>query len=108
MEKEFWRRITRDEIVADYNTKAVNVDTYQRKDNIVTQQEKVKNETRQQMINLFHYLFATDSFHFRTGQAKLSQGHFSSIRFLKVRRFPGKIGNKSLPGVFLEASLPLQ
>ena len=61
---------------------------------IVTQQEKVKNETRQQMYNLFqmlcsvrsfllsrkyHYLSATGSFHFRTGQAKFSQAHFYSI-----------------------------
>ena len=81
---------------------------------IVTQQEKVKNETRQQMNNLFqrlflvrsfllsrkhHYLFAMGSFHFRTGQAKLSQAHFYSIQFLKVRHFPGKIDNKLLPGV---------
>ena len=90
---------------------------------IVTQQEKVANEIRQQMNNLFqrlcsvryfllsrkhHYLFATGSFHFRTGQAKLSQAHSYSIHFLKVRHFPGKIDNKPLPGVFLEASLPLQ
>ena len=33
MEKEFWRRITHDEIITDYNTKAVNVDAYQRRDN---------------------------------------------------------------------------
>ena len=81
---------------------------------IVTQQEKVKNETRQQMNKLFqrlflvrsfllsrkhHYLFAMGSFHFRTGQAKLSQAHFYSIQFLKVRHFPGKIDNKLLPGV---------
>ena len=33
MEKEFWRRISRDEIITDYNTKAVNVDVYQRRDN---------------------------------------------------------------------------
>ena len=33
MEKEFWRRITRDKIITDYNTKAVNVDAYQRRDN---------------------------------------------------------------------------
>ena len=32
MGKEFWRRITRDEIIIDYNTKAVNVDAYQRRD----------------------------------------------------------------------------
>ena len=50
----------------------------------------------------------TGRFHFRTGQAKLSQAHFYSIHFLKVRHFPGKIDNKPLPGVFLEASLPLQ
>ena len=52
-----------------------------------------------------HYLFATGSFHFRTGQAKLSQDHFYLIHFLKVRHFPEKIDNKPLPGVFLEASL---
>ena len=33
MEKEFWWRISRDEIITDYNTKAVNVDVYQRRDN---------------------------------------------------------------------------
>ena len=33
MEKDFWRRITRDEIIIDYNTKAVNVDAYQGRDN---------------------------------------------------------------------------
>ena len=33
MEKDFWRCITRDEIITDYNTKAVNVDAYQRRDN---------------------------------------------------------------------------
>ena len=32
-EKHFWRRITRDEIITDYNTKAVNVDAYQKRDN---------------------------------------------------------------------------
>ena len=63
---------------------------------IVTQQEKVKNETRQQMNNLFqrlcsvrsfllsrkhHYLFATSRFHFRTGQAKLSQAHCTQYIF---------------------------
>ena len=81
---------------------------------IVTQQEKVKNETRQQMNNLFqrlflvrsfllsrkhHYLFVMGSFHFRTRQAKLSQAHLYSIQFLKVRHFRGKIDNKLLPGV---------
>ena len=85
---------------------------------IVTQQEKVKNETRQQMYNLFqmlcsvrsfllsrkhHHLFATGSFHFRTGQAKFSQAHFHSIQFLKVRHFPEKTDNKPPPGVFVEA-----
>ena len=90
---------------------------------IVTQQEKVKNEIRQQMNYLFqrlfsvwsfllsrehHYLFAMGCFHFCTGQAKLSQAHFYSIHFYKVRHFPGKIDNKLLLGVFLEASFPLQ
>ena len=27
--KDFWRRITHDEIITDYNTKAVNLDAYQ-------------------------------------------------------------------------------
>ena len=31
--KDFWRRITRDEIITDYNTKAVNVNGYQKRDN---------------------------------------------------------------------------
>ena len=33
MEKDIWRRITRDEIITDYNTRAVNVDAYQKRDN---------------------------------------------------------------------------
>ena len=60
---------------------------------IVTQREKVENETRQEMNNLFqrlcsiwsfllsrkhHYLFATGSFHFRIGQAKLSKAFSKS------------------------------
>ena len=49
MEKEFWRRITRDEIITDYNTKAVNVDTYQRKDNNGDTAGKV--ETDEQFIS---------------------------------------------------------
>ena len=32
-EKDFWRCITRDDIITDYNTKAVNVDAYQKRDN---------------------------------------------------------------------------
>ena len=32
-EKDFWRRITRVEIITDYNTKAVNVYAYQKRDN---------------------------------------------------------------------------
>ena len=31
--KEFWQRIIRDKIITDYNTKAVNVDAYQRREN---------------------------------------------------------------------------
>ena len=96
----------------------------QRRDNYSDTARKVENDTRQQMNNLFrrlcsvrsfllsrkfHYLFATGSFHFRTGQAKLSHAHFySTIHFLKVRPFPGKIDNEPLPGVFLEACFPLQ
>ena len=57
MEKEFWRRITRDEIITDYNTKAVNVDAYQRRDNNSDTAEKVENETRQQMNNLFQFIY---------------------------------------------------
>ena len=34
----------------------------------------------------------------------MSQAHHYSTQFLKVRHFPGKIDNKPLPGVFLEAS----
>ena len=80
---------------------------------IVTQQEKAKNETRQQIYfkgsSLFDpfcclesiYLFATGSSHFRTGQAKMSQAHFYSIHFLKVQHFPGKINR------FLEFFLKL-
>ena len=70
---------------ADYNTKAVNVDAYQRRDNNSDTAGKVENETRQQMNNLFqrlcsvrsfllsrklHQLFATGSFHFRTAPDK--------------------------------------
>ena len=83
---------------------------------IVTQQEKVKNETRQQMNNLFQRLCSVRSFccresifsYLRRAVFILSQANFYSIHFLKVRHFPGKIDNKPLPGVFLEASLPLQ
>ena len=35
MEKDFWWRITCDEIITDYNTKAVNVDAYQRRDKAI-------------------------------------------------------------------------
>ena len=62
MEKEFWRRITRDEIITDYNTKAVNVDAYQRRDNNSDTAGKVENETRQQMNNLFQGLCSVRSF----------------------------------------------
>ena len=87
---------------------------------IVTQREKLKRKPENRLFILKALLcsipsvvdkaslvnFATGSF--RTGQAKLSQAHFYSIHFLKVRHFPGKIDNKPLPGVFLEASFPLQ
>ena len=56
MEKDFWRCITRDEIITDYNTKAVNVDAYQRRDNNSDTAGKVDNETRQQMNNLLQRL----------------------------------------------------
>ena len=83
---------------------------------IVTQQEKVTNETRQQMNNLFQRLCSVRSFccresifsYLRRAVFILSQANFYSIHFLKVRHFPGKIDNKQLPGVFLEAVLLLQ
>ena len=58
MEKDIWRRITSDEIITDYNTKAVNayVDAYQRRDNNSDTAGKVDNETRQQMNNLLQRL----------------------------------------------------
>ena len=48
MEKDFWQRITRDETIRDYNTKAVNVDGYQRRDNKNSSDTagKVENETK--------------------------------------------------------------
>ena len=51
MEKDFWWRITRDEIITDYNTKAVNVDAYQKRDNNSDTAGKVENETRQQRVS---------------------------------------------------------
>ena len=119
MEKDFRRRITRDEIITDYNTKVVNVDAYQRRDNnrdTAGKGSKPDNNLFQRLCSVrsfllsrkHHYVFATGSFHFHTGQAKLSQAHFYSIHFLKVRHLPGKTDNKPLPGVFLQASLPLQ
>ena len=62
MEKDFWLRITRDEIITDYNTKAVNVDAYQRRDNYSDTARKVENDTRQQMNNLFQRLCFVRSF----------------------------------------------
>ena len=62
VEKDFWRRITRDEIITDYNTKAVNVDAYQRRDNNSDTARIVENETRQQMNNLFQRLCSVRSF----------------------------------------------
>ena len=62
MEKDFWRRITSDEIITDYNTKAVNVDAYQRRDNNSDTAGKVDNETRQQMNNLLQRLCSVRSF----------------------------------------------
>ena len=83
---------------------------------IVTQQEKVTNETGQQINNLFQRLCSVRSFccresifsYLRRAVFILSQANFYSIHFLKVRHFPGKIDNKPLPGVFLEASFPLK
>ena len=64
MEKDIWRRITSDEIITDYNTKAVNayVDAYQRRDNNSDTAGKVDNETRQQMNNLLQRLCSVRSF----------------------------------------------
>ena len=53
---------TRDEIITDYNTKAVSVDAYQRRDNNSDTAGKVKNETWQQMNNLFQRLCSVRSF----------------------------------------------
>ena len=83
---------------------------------IVTQQEKVTNETQQQMNNLFRMLCSVRSFccresifsYLRRAVFILNQANFYSIHFLKVRHFPGKIDNTPFPGVFLEAALPLQ
>ena len=63
MEKDFWRRITRDETITDYDTnlKVVNVDAYQRRDNNSDTAGKVENETRQQMNN-FQGLCSVRSF----------------------------------------------
>ena len=62
MEKDIWRRITSDEIITDYNTKAVNVDAYQRRDNNSDTAGKVDNETRQQMNNSLQRLCSVRSF----------------------------------------------
>ena len=53
VEKDFWRRNTREEIITDFNTKAVNVDAYQRRDNNSDTAGKVKKETQQQMNNIY-------------------------------------------------------
>ena len=79
----------------------------------VTQQEKVTNETRQQVISkaLLCSILQLGRKHFSylwRAVFILSQANFYSIHFLKVRHFLGKIDNKTLPGVFLEAALPLQ
>ena len=73
----------------------------------VTQQEKVTNETRQQVISkaLLCSILLLSSF---WAVFILSQANFYSIHFLKVRHFPGKIDSKQLPGVFLEAVLLVQ
>ena len=65
---------------------------------IVTQQEKVTNETRQQMNSLFQRLCSVRSFccwesifsYLRRAVFILSQANFYSIHFQKVRHFPGK------------------
>ena len=83
---------------------------------IVTQQEKNTNETQQQKNNLFQTLCSVRSFccqesifsYLRRAVFIFSQANFYSIHFLKVRYFPGKIDNKPLPGVFIEAALPLR
>ena len=62
VEKDFWRCITLDKIITDYNTKAVNVDAYQRRDNNGETAGKVESETRQQMNNSFQRLCSVRSF----------------------------------------------
>ena len=66
---------------------------------IVTQQEKITNETRQQMNNLFQRLCSVRSFccresifsYLRRAVFILSQANFYSIHFLKVRHFPDEL-----------------
>ena len=79
---------------------------------IVTQQEKITNETRQQMNNLFQRLCSVRSFccresifsYLRRAVFILSLANFCSIHFLKVRHLPGKIDNKPLPFLKLLSS----
>ena len=61
-EKDFWRRITRDEIITDYNTKAVNVDAYQKRDNNSDTAGKGYKRNPEQMNNLFQRLCSVRSF----------------------------------------------
>ena len=55
--KDVWRSITRDEIISDYKTKAVNVDAYRRRNNnIVTQQKKITNAALQALGGNYNLL----------------------------------------------------
>ena len=123
MEKDFWRRIIRDEIITDYNTKAVNVDAYQRRDINSDTAGKVENRnptTDEQFISKAllcsilsvvekaSLVICNGQFSFSHRTSEVEPTPLYSIHFLKVRHFPGKIDNKPLPGVFLEASFTLQ
>ena len=96
VEKEFWRCLTRDGIITVYNTKAVNVDAYQRRDNNSDTAGKVENETRQQMNNLFQRLCSVRSLLLSTKlPLVICNGQFSfsihfSMHFFKSSTLPWK------------------
>ena len=86
---------------------------------IVTQQEKVANETRQQRLCsvrsfLFsgkhhnHIVVCDGQFSFSQRTSQVEPSPFLLDTFSKSPTLPWLINNIPLPGVFLEASLPLQ
>ena len=99
-EKDFWRGITRDEIT-DYNTKAVNVDAYQKRENNSNTAGKgyKRNRTTDKqfiskallcsilLLSRKHLkLFATGSFHFEPSQLLLDTFSKSSTLPWKNRQ----------------------